>query len=189
MRPIKPLDAMVTDPVLVSQFWSHVDQAGPVPVHAPELGSCWTWNGSRVIGGYGEVRRQVHHRCIRARAHRFAYELLVGPIGAFQLDHLCRNRRCANPAHLEPVTCLVNVARSAPATKRFCIAGHELTEANVYPLKRDGKRQCRPCKRERSRRYYAADPERARARTRRAHQRRAAAARATFGADWFRVAS
>lgn len=71
---------------------------------------CWTWKLSLDGNGYAQMwdRRR---RTIR-RAHRIFYELIVGPIprGLF-LDHLCRNRDCVNPDHLEPVTNLVNSRR------------------------------------------------------------------------------
>ena len=55
--------------------------------------------------GYGLIHLTIQGRKTSMRAHRFAYELLVGPVPqGLQLDHLCRNRRCVNPEHLEPVT-------------------------------------------------------------------------------------
>lgn len=79
------------------QFMARVDQsAGPA--------GCWPWLGAIAPSGYG----RVHSRW----AHRLSYEFLVGPIPAgLDIDHLCRNRLCVNPAHLEPVTRLVNVRR------------------------------------------------------------------------------
>src|SRR5213593_4533327 len=80
----------------VDLFWAKVNKAE---------GSCWRWTGSQRRGGYGRVR-------IGGRdfvAHRVAYELTIGPIpDGLQLDHLCRNRLCVRPAHLEPVTGQVN---------------------------------------------------------------------------------
>jgi hypothetical protein len=82
------------------RFWRHV-------VRDPDT-ECWEWTAARKNGGYGSLaigRGNVY-------AHRFAYEMLVGPIPTnLELDHLCRNRGCANPAHLEPVTRRVNVLR------------------------------------------------------------------------------
>jgi hypothetical protein len=67
----------------------------------PQPSGCWLWLGYKDPAGYGRVT--VPGRTA-VRVHRLAYELLVGPIAAgFELDHTCRTRCCANPAHLEAV--------------------------------------------------------------------------------------
>lgn len=70
---------------------------------------CWLFTGRWTTGnGYGKLRWGRRHRVL----HRVVFELLVRPLGAGeQLDHLCRTRACANPAHLEPVTPRVNTQR------------------------------------------------------------------------------
>jgi len=79
---------------------------------------CWVWNAARTGSGYGNlyVGRGADGRKKYAPAHRVAYELLVGPIPAgLSLDHLCRNRSCINPQHLEPVTVAENNRRAMKA--------------------------------------------------------------------------
>jgi endogenous inhibitor of DNA gyrase (YacG/DUF329 family) len=72
-----------------------------------EGSDCWLWTGS-TRGGYGRFKIAT----VTQEAHRASYELYVGPIpDGLQLDHLCRNRSCINPAHLEPVTCAENIRR------------------------------------------------------------------------------
>lgn len=87
-----------------ARFWSYVRKTGP--------DECWMWTGA-ICGaprgkGYGHLN--IGGRLVMA--HRFAYELLVGPIPeGLVLDHLCREQYCVNPAHLEPVTQRTNVHR------------------------------------------------------------------------------
>lgn len=112
-------------------------------------GGCWVWLGYVCPWtGYGKYGRKM--------AHRVSYELAVGPIPAgFQIDHLCRNRRCVNPQHLEAVSPRVNILRSmSPSaivvrTNR-CKRDHELTPENTYHRPDGGGRQCRECIRIRS---------------------------------------
>lgn len=90
------------------RFWSYVNIKGPIPDYAPQLGPCWLWTGKIEETSYG----RVSHRGRLEGAHRFAYELVVGPIPpGLHLDHLCRVPPCVNPAHLEPVTVAVNNQR------------------------------------------------------------------------------
>ena len=89
-------------------------------------------------------------------AHRVAYELFVEPIPqGMVIDHLCRNRECVNPSHLEPVLPEENTRRGWPATKSHCVNGHEFTPENTYRRVTggEGSRDCRTCVRERARRY------------------------------------
>lgn len=90
---------------------------------------CWLWHAS-TRGGYGQVRVGTRVRA----AHLVIYELLRGPVpDGLVLDHLCRQPRCVNPDHLEPVTRGENVLRGVGPTavnarKVICIRGHVLRE-------------------------------------------------------------
>lgn len=113
---------------------------------------CWTWRGYKNQAGYG-----VLYVPESRRAHRLAYEAFVCEIpDGLVLDHLCRNTRCWNPAHLEPVTNRVNCVVRAESTsgknsrKTHCLNGHAFDEANTYlPSSIRGGRQCRACRNDR----------------------------------------
>lgn len=99
--------------------------------------------------GYGITRYIGKARSI----HRTVYELLVGEVSSgLVLDHLCRNRACCNPTHLEPVTQSVNTLRGNHWQRRKteCLVGHEFIESNTYIDPR-GHRMCIECRRHRDR--------------------------------------
>lgn len=107
---------------------------------------CWLWTG--VVGNSGYASTYSEGR--RAGVHRLVYEVFWGPIPVgLELDHLCRNRRCYNPWHLEPVTHAENMRRGDSAwginaRKTHCIRGHPLAGENLV-LRRNGARRCRIC--------------------------------------------
>lgn len=111
--------------------------------------TCWFWVGSIANNGYGVIRRKG----TETRAHRYFYKLLRGEIPkGLVLDHLCRNRACVRPDHLDPVTNVENVMRginppAVNARRTHCKEGHPLTQ--LY-----GERGCLICKRARDRKNW-----------------------------------
>lgn len=116
--------------------------------------SCWFWEGPKATNGYGLFSCKK----VRYGAHRLSYMIYVGIIpSGLVIDHLCRNRDCINPAHLEPVTQRENLLRS-PLTlngigfaKTHCHKGHIFDVENTY-IRAEGKRDCRKCRAEAAKR-------------------------------------
>jgi hypothetical protein len=123
-------------------------------------GDCWRWTGGYFQStGYGIFNVKMSDGVWRpTTSHRAMYVALVGPIPAgFQIDHLCRNRACCNPSHLEAVPPRTNVLRSTSpaafqAIQTHCIRGHEFTPENTYSKPGTNKRECRICMRARDNR-------------------------------------
>lgn len=123
-----------------------------------EIGDCWEWTGAiDPATGYGKAgagsltdgtRRVVN-------VHRFVYEQLVGPVGDKIMDHLCRNKRCCNPDHLEPVNKSINALRGYRplAARKTCNKGHRFEGVNVRP-RPSGGRTCVTCQRAAGRASY-----------------------------------
>ena len=119
----------------VCRFWAKVKKGS----------GCWLWLGiPHNSKGYGRIT--VAGR--KWLAHRFAYTFLVGPIDpGLELDHLCRNTQCVNPAHLDPVTPEEHVRRTDQGAhnrrKRHCPKGHPYDLENTRWS--GGRRHCRAC--------------------------------------------
>lgn len=114
--------------------------------------SCWEWPMSVGSHGYGQMGWQESGERFMKLAHRIAWEIAHGPIPTdLTVDHLCRNRRCCNPSHLQLLTNEENGRMNGHYFKTECIRGHAYTPDNTY---RDTKgRRCRTCQKA-YRRYY-----------------------------------
>lgn len=108
---------------------------------------CWEWIGTKIVAGYGIIIINCKH----IRTHRFIYEYYYGEINLnLEIDHLCRNKICSNPNHLEQVTHKENSLRGIGPTainsrKTHCKRGHEFTTQNTFIYKNNPRRGCRKC--------------------------------------------
>lgn len=136
-----------------SKFWSQVNNMAGSE-------ECWPWLGGRDGVGYGSL----HHQGATMTAHRYLYQIAIGPIpDGLTVDHVCHNRDascpggktcrhriCCNPSHLEAVTRAEN-RRRAPisgaakihSAKTKCNRGHDLTPDNL--MNSPDRRTCRKC--------------------------------------------
>jgi len=130
---------------IIERFWIKINKGK----------SCWNWNGAATGFGYGRFWGGNTYEL----SHRWSYMHFVGPIPeGLTIDHLCRNTRCVNPSHLEPVTMRENIMRgnslsALNAKKTHCKRRHKFDEKNTYRYiaKYGPGRGCRLCNRERSR--------------------------------------
>jgi hypothetical protein len=128
----------VSERTVWKRFWAKVNAFGP----------CWEWVAYCDPCGYGRFGNGPDGEVM---AHRVAWLLLIGPIPeGMELDHLCRNRPCVNPDHLEVVTRLENVRRTPKPGAKFkshCHRGHPMSGDNLYVSPTSGNRTCRECQR------------------------------------------
>lgn len=122
---------------LEQRLWAKIDKA-------PGNNGCWIWTAGLSTAGYARFFVDGKTR----QASRVVFETIVGPIPeGLELDHLCRNVRCVNPAHLEPVTHAENILRGARRAATHCKYGHEFSPENTATRLRNGtwQRRCRAC--------------------------------------------
>lgn len=144
--PPRAFGAVMQTNSLTRGFWGLVDKTDK---------GCWMWRGAATKLGYGLTK--MNGRTVLA--HRASYIHHRGEIEKqLVLDHLCRNRKCVNPEHLEPVTQKENVRRGAgwmsetlrnPTHRTHCDQGHQWDETNtIWRPRRDGRttRLCRACR-------------------------------------------
>ena len=136
-----------------SHAWRTLPVLDRIVGASSQHGPCFVYSGP-FRDGYGLITRDGR----TVNVHRAVWEELVGPIPeGMTLDHLCRNRPCWWPDHLEVVTRRVNTLRgeglaAQNARKNACPEGHPFTKENTYLL--NGSRHCRECGRRRTRAWY-----------------------------------
>jgi hypothetical protein len=137
------------------RFWRYVDRRNSE--------ECWPWTGATTLAGYGCLKVEGQS----VYAHRIAYGLLIGPLGAglvpghscHDIDlscgggNSCLHRRCVNPDHLEAMSLAENTRRGRGgafwATKTHCPWDHPYDDENTRIY--EGRRFCKACARSRTR--------------------------------------
>lgn len=122
------------------RFWFFVDKTP----------TCWNWTRNTVQrNGYFYYKFNGQNRFV----HRYVYEALVGPIpDGLTIDHLCHNKRCVNPHHLEATTLHENVYRPHAARTGHAIPDHEHCIYGHPAFHMNGRKRCHTCERERNER-------------------------------------
>lgn len=129
-------------------FWERFDFDGP---EFQELGPCWEWKGGKSKSEYG-IAWVCGENFV---SHKLAYEEIIGRVpDGLELDHLCRNRPCGNPFHLEAVTHFENCRRGeTPVSKNMALTACSKC-GDEFDIDTRGRRVCRPCARARASRHY-----------------------------------
>jgi len=128
--------------------------------YIPSEDGCWDWTAAVSSAGYGVIQAGGRTNSLLL-AHRVAYSIHTGSIAEGRvIDHLCRNRRCVNPYHLEAVSFEENVRRgdtyssgSPRRDKKHCPQGHPYSGDNLR-MNSNGSRSCRTCIKANARRRY-----------------------------------
>ena len=140
---------------LKERFFSKVDKQ-------PGEDGCWVWTADLDVGGYGRFWWDADVGVVAT--HIVCWTLLKGRIPPDAvLDHLCKNRACCRPEHLQPITQRENTMRGAGITAQnarlqSCRKGHPFTPENTYRPPGTNSRQCRECMRAATRRFHASHP-------------------------------
>jgi hypothetical protein len=135
--PLQTLTPTRVDGSADERFWAKVSTQG----------ECWEWTAGKSVDGYGTF----HYVDRDHRAHRWAWEYMVGSITeGLELDHLCRNRACVRPEHLDPVPHVENMQRTPRPT--HCPQGHRYAGRNV--VMENNARRCRTCRNAQERQRY-----------------------------------
>jgi len=137
---------------IINRFWIKVDKTN----------SCWNWVAAKDSSGYGVFRNGVI-----VSAHRFSYELHKDKIFQdMKIGHLCRNRKCVNPIHLEQVTHTENAKKGNGGLheliKTHCQQGHEYNNKNTgisICKNKNHKRYCRICRKLNTKKWNLSNPE------------------------------
>lgn len=94
--------------------------------------SCWNWTASTDKDGYGQFRKKKDGRWTMAKSHRVVYESIIGKIDqGMVLDHICENKKCVNPLHMQKTNHGDHMRRHAN-NRTNCRRGHEKTTENTY---------------------------------------------------------